>query len=601
MKCFETDIKALRSSKIIIIIFLFISFYNEILAQTWPTGVHDPSSIVKCGDRYWIFATGDGIYAQYSYDMVTWQVGPSPFTKTEFPAWINDYVHGATDADGQPVFHGTFWAPDIIYMNNQYYLYYSCSEWGTMTSTIGCVTNKSLNPEDPDYNWVDVGFLGLYSYQPGVALNVIDPAVTRGGDGNIWMTYGSFNERGMVVTKIDSISGKPLTSTGNIPGTTVANSWTGPYSWDYGEGEGACMVFRNGYYYLFYNKGGCCNGVASSYYVVMGRSLSPKGPFLDKAGQPLVVYGSESGGSVVLQHDDSRVFDDRYYGPGHIGVFRENGTDYITFHYYDPTGYYPSAEANYKGGPTLGLGKLEWGTDGWPVISFDFLEAGYYTLKNVNSNKLLDVQAHNAVNGALLYQYSENQIEDSQKWLFTPLGTGEYTIQSYADENLYVEAAGNNNEELLRLTNQYTGAINQKFRVVQSPNGKILIYPSIQNNVFEIPFAYTFDYQVKLWPNTNHNCQRWIATPFEPSLSVSSENTFTVNMYPNPASNYIQFKGHHIINVDIFNEMGQNIVSYKNQNASEDPIIELSGLSSGIYFVKISGQNGIAFKKLIKK
>ncbi|MEL0455439.1 family 43 glycosylhydrolase [Flavobacteriaceae bacterium SZ-1-7] len=597
MKNFNFKLKALGSPKIVLLMLLFISIYTEVLAQSWPSEAHDPSSIVKCGDRYWYFSTGDAnreisMFAKYSYDMVTWQDGPPPFTPTDFPEWINDYVHGATDSNGQPVFHGIFWAPDIIYMNNQYYLYYSCSEWGTMTSTIGCVTNKSLNPEDPDYNWVDVGFLGLYSYQPGIALNVIDPALSRSNDGKIWMTYGSFNERGMVVTEIDSISGKPKTDAGNIPGKTIANSWTGPNSWDYAEGEGACMVFRNGYYYLFYNKGGCCRGVDSSYYVVMGRSQDPKGPFVDKDGKQMRVYGAESGGTVVFQHDDSRGFDDRYYGPGHIGVFNENGTDYITFHYYQPPSGWPAR---------LGLAKLDWGADGWPFISLDFLEEGYYTLKNVNSNKFLDVQNHNAINGAALYQYSEDQTEDAQKWLFTPLGTGEYTIQSYEDESLYVEAAGNNNEELLLLTNQYTGAINQKFRVVQSPNGQILIYPSIQNNLFEIPFAYTFDYQVKLWPNTNHPCQRWIATKFEPSLSISRKDKFNVTMFPNPALDYIHIKGNNIYGVEIYNELGQKIVSSNTKNASKDYTIEISTLSSGIYTVKIFGENSLAFKKLIKK
>ncbi len=510
--------------KVFSIFSFFIGIYlNPVTAQTWPSGVHDPSSIVKCGDRYWVFGTGDGIYSKFSYDMITWEDGPTPFTKTVFPEWINNYVGGETNTSGESIFHGAFWAPDIIYMNDQYYLYYSCSEWGTMTSTIGCVTNKTLNPEDPDYNWVDVGFLGIWSYQPGLALNAIDPSLCRGHDGKIWMVYGSFNEVGMVVTEIDSVSGKPKTYTGNLPGTTVANSWTGPNSTNYGEGEGACMIYRDGYYYLFYNKGGCCNGIASTYYVVMGRSESPTGPFVDKSGKNMVAYGTKSGGSTVFKHNDLRGEDDRYYGPGHIGVYRENGTDYVSFHYYDPTGYYPSEEANNKGGPTLGHAKLKWDDNGWPSISMDFLDEGIYTLKNANSNKMLDVQDHIIEDGALLYQYSSNSNYDSQKWFFTPLGTGEYIVRSYEDDSQFMEATGTNNAEYLQLTSSYTGAVNQKFRVTQSPNGKTLVYPSIQNNLLEIPYAYTSNYQVKLWSNTNHDCQRWIPTLFEETLSTSNE------------------------------------------------------------------------------
>lgn len=479
--------------------------------QSWPSGVHDPSSIVKDNNTYWIFGTGDGIYSKYSSDMVSWSDGPLPFPNNEFPAWILNYAKTTTDQ-----FDGFFWAPDIIYMNDQYYLYYSCSVWGSMNSCIGVVVNKALNPADPDYEWIDQGDIGIYS--SGGDLNAIDPSVMRGHDGKIWLTYGSFNKDGIVVTEIDSVSGAPLNSTRK----SIANSYTSG-GW-YGEGEGGCLVYHDEYYYLFYNKGGCCNGIASSYYIVMGRSASPLGPFYDQSGKAMRVLGSKSGGTPVLKHDDSRGLDDRYFGPGHFGLYRENGTDYVSFHYYDPNGYYPSEEANYMGGPTLGLAKLDWGEDGWPSISLDFLEDGYYTIKNVNSSKMMDLQGQQVVNGGLLYQYILNESFDTQKWLFSSLGTGEYTISNYADHGLYLEASGADNNEILRVTSNYTGEINQKFRVLESPNKKILIYPSTSDNLMEIPFAYTSDYQIKLWPNTNHNCQRWYADPFVENLVVSATN-----------------------------------------------------------------------------
>lgn len=495
---------------------LILSLSSELFAQSWPAGIHDPSSITKCGDTYWIFGTGDGIVTKYSTDMVTWKEGKTPFTTSDFPAWILKYAKTSTDQ-----FAGFFWAPDIIFMNNKYYLYYSCSVWGTMSSCIGVVVNKTLDPNDADYKWEDMGDIGIHS--SGGYVNAIDPAIMRGHDGKIWLTYGSFNRDGIMVTEVDSVSGKPVSTLR----TSVANSWTGGAS--YGEGEGGCMTYHDGYYYLFYNKGGCCNGIASSYYVVAGRSRSPKGPFLDKNLKKMRIVGAKSGGTVVFKHNDSRGLEDRYYGPGHIGIYKEDGIDYVSFHYYSPNGYYPSAEANYKGGPTLGLAKLVWGDDGWPTISMDFIDKGYYTLKNVNSSKVLDTQSHKETSGSNIYQYNLGTY-DSQKWLFTPLGTGEYTIRSYADSALYIQATGTNNEEYLNLTNNYQGAINQKFRVVKSPNGKILIYPSEKDRLFEIPNASTFSAQVKLWNNTNHNCQRWLATPFLETLSTTlSSADFTYN------------------------------------------------------------------------
>jgi len=514
------DIKLL-----VLFIWLSISAFT-LSAQKWPAGIHDPSSIVKCDDTYWIFGTGDGIYSMYSKDLITWQSGQTPFTKTDFPSWINNYVHGATDSNGNPIFHGGFWAPDIIFMNNQYYLYYSCSEWGTMTSTIGCVTNKTLNPNDPEYNWVDAGFLGIWSYQPGLALNAIDPSVMRGPDGKIWMVYGSFNEQGIVVTEIDSISGKPKTYSGNLPGTSIANSWTGGNR--YSEGEGSSMIYRDGYYYLFYNKGGCCAGIASTYYMVMGRSTNPRGPFYDKAGKPMRLINQSSGGTVVLKHNDDRGTDDRYFGPGHFGMYRENGVDYVTFHYYDPNGYYPNPAVNNQGAPTLGLAKLVWREDGWPSISLYFLDEGVYTIENVLSNKAADVSSHTLSEGAALFQYDADSIYDTQKWIFTSLETGEFTINNYSNPTMYVEAGGTNNATTLSVTSDYTGAVNQKFRTVTSPNGKTIIYPSTKDAVWGLSVATSNDIKLSLRTAANKDYQRWYAYQFDELLALS-ETKLTVD------------------------------------------------------------------------
>ncbi len=512
-------LRMLSSIKLSFRVLLFIGVLLQgigVKSQNWPSGIHDPSSMIKEGSKYWIFATGDGINSKYSTDMVTWSDGPSPFSKIEFPDWILNYAKTETDSFG-----GNFWAPDVIYMNNQYYLYYSCSVWGTMNSCIGLVINKTLDPANPDYEWIDQGDIGIYSpdFSPegtGWNVNAIDPAIMRGHDGKIWMVYGSFNRGGIMITEVDSVTGKPFGTK-----TSIANSWTGS---GYGEGEGGCMFYRNGYYYLVYNKGGCCNGIASSYYMVIGRSLNPRGNFIDKEGKLLRVEGASSGGTILLKHDDNRGLEDRYFGPGHFSIFRENSIDYVSFHYYSPNGYYPSEEANYKGGPTLGLAMLKWGEDGWPVLSFNFIEDGVYSLTNSNSNKVMDIRNHTIDENAYLWQYNSDDTISTQKWLFKSLGTGEYTIQNYADNEMFIEAAGNDNNEILQVTTAFNEAINQKFRIIKDADDRVMVYPSTKDNIFEIPYAYTSDYQIKLWPNTNHACQRWVINSFEVSFSVSAED-----------------------------------------------------------------------------
>ncbi len=143
----------------------------------WAEGdrsVHDPSRIVRCEGRYWLFATGMGISSRHSADTVTWEPGPRVFTNA--PAWT---------AEAVPGFRGHFWAPDVIHLNGRYLLYYSVSTWGSQVSAIGLATNATLNPADPAFGWVDCGV--VVQSRRGDDFNAIDPAVMLASDGRLWL------------------------------------------------------------------------------------------------------------------------------------------------------------------------------------------------------------------------------------------------------------------------------------------------------------------------------------------------------------------------------------------------------------------------------
>ena len=64
-------------------------------AQVAPS--HDPSRMIRNNDgRYWIFTTGDGIFAMSSpnADFSGWRVEPTVFPVGTWPGWINNYVTG---------------------------------------------------------------------------------------------------------------------------------------------------------------------------------------------------------------------------------------------------------------------------------------------------------------------------------------------------------------------------------------------------------------------------------------------------------------------------------------------------------------------------
>lgn len=285
-------------------------------------GVHDPSNIVKVGDRYYTFYTSNGVECAYSTDLCTWRKGSRIFP-SGFPSWITQYV---------PEFGGHFWAPEVVYMNNKWHVYYSCSSFGSRQSAIGLATSPSLtNP-----NWQDQGMV-VYTNNSSNH-NAIDADVMRTSDGKAYLIYGSF-WNGIVMTELDTTTGKPFNRT-NL--TYVAN----------GNPEAGAAIQHGDYYYLFFNRGKCCDGVNSTYQIFVGRSTNPLGPFVDKNGTKT----SSNGGTLILSTRG------RFIGPGHFGLFKEGNYEFMSYHYYD---------ANQNGASKLKISTITW-QDGWPVVNTDF-------------------------------------------------------------------------------------------------------------------------------------------------------------------------------------------------------------------------------------
>ncbi|HEY8935207.1 MAG TPA: family 43 glycosylhydrolase [Cyclobacteriaceae bacterium] len=273
---------------------------------------HDPSTMATSGGRYWIFTTGDGVWCMSSSntDFTDWRAETTPFTKTSWPSWITTYV---------PSFAGTFWAPEVVYVNSQYRLYYSCSTFGSKNSCIGLATASSLTGP-----WTDQGVV-VYS-NSSTSENAIDPAIYAGS----YLVYGSF---------FGGIRLAEISSTGKTRNSTR-------YALASGDCEAPYILKNGSYYYLFINRGACCKGVNSTTYrIQVGRSTSITGPYLDKNGVDL-----NSGGGTNLV-----VTTGRYIGPGHFGY----GQGKVTYHFYD---------GNDSGNAKLRITTLSW-SNGWPVVS----------------------------------------------------------------------------------------------------------------------------------------------------------------------------------------------------------------------------------------
>jgi len=261
-----------------------------------------------------------------SHDHFAWTAGQAVFPTTDYPSWI---------ASAVPGFTGSFWAPDIAYFNNKYHLYYAVSTLGNQTSAIGLVTNPTLDTAAPDYQWTDQG--PVIQSAPGYRYNAIDASIIQTPEGRVWMSFGSYWD-GIYMMELDPSTGMRLST--RVTPTRVADNSSIEASYVYHHGD---------YHYLFVNYDTCCSGVDSTYNIRVARSTNVTGPFVDQDGVGMINSG---GGTLFLGSEE------QYIGPGHIGIFEDQGVDWFGYHYYD---------GNADGAPTYNLRTLLWSDDGWPI------------------------------------------------------------------------------------------------------------------------------------------------------------------------------------------------------------------------------------------
>lgn len=299
------------------------------VAVTGDISTHDPAFVAgKNGDPSFVYSTGNGqvadgnIQIRRSDDGVDWEYVGEVWQ--EKPGWLEVAV---PDVDN-------LWAPELYEHDGTWYLYYSASLFGTNTSVIALATNTTLDPNDAEYEWVDKGQV---ISSVGTDFNAIDPAIVEDDKGTPSMAFGSFSS-GIQLVELEWPSG--LRADDAEP-TLLADRRTAANAI-----EAPALIPHDGYFYLFVSRDFCCRGADSTYNIVVGRSESVAGPYLDANGAELL----DDGGTPLLGTDGSRV------GPGGQSV----SGDILAFHYYD---------ADNAGAFRLGLIPLRW-VDGWPTVSW---------------------------------------------------------------------------------------------------------------------------------------------------------------------------------------------------------------------------------------
>ena len=315
--------------------------YTNPVSKNFADTFADPA-VIKAKNGYWYaygtsdpLREGEGefhtIPIARSKDLVNWRHVGDAFSGPNEISWA------AEDAG--------IWAPDIRYIDGKYYMYYGVTET-TVTpeegdSAIGVATAPT--PKGP---WTDSGapVVGPRRGNGGF-LWTFDSNEFTDSDGTRYLYYGSYNG-GVSVSRLSEDGTRAV---GEPKLVAIDNRYEGSY-----------VVKRNGYYYLFGSSANCCAGPTTGYSVYVGRSRSPKGPFLDKQGQSMTE--PRVGGSIVITPNGNK-----WVGTGHNAIATDlSGQDYFVYHAIDRRDPYLDEPFGINERPML-LDRLDW-VGGWPTV-----------------------------------------------------------------------------------------------------------------------------------------------------------------------------------------------------------------------------------------
>jgi arabinan endo-1,5-alpha-L-arabinosidase len=391
--------------------------------------MHDPS-VIKANGCYYGFSTGfendpqnpSGSILRYktcdSTPATGWQKIGNLWDST--PAWITEKLGGNPP---------NIWAPDVNYFNGKYHLYYAGSRWGTSYAVMGVATASS-----PDGPWTDQGMVTDVNYP-------IDADVVRGGDGRLFISWGSFTGGGVYMHVLDETTGKLSATDNNL--------------WKLSTGmEGASIVRDGAYYYLLGSSGLCCSGTNSTYYTVVGRATSVTGPYYDATGQDLLA-GSKT---VALRGANPRI------AAGGGDVYTDGTSTFFAYHYY---------EAKNNGRETLDIRPMSF-TGGWPIFDVP-LGTTSLALQAKHSSMCLDVWYASTSDGAAVNQGNCNG-NANQVWQLQTSGAG-HKIVSANSSMCLVPQGGSTAAGAVMTQAPCTGATIQQWAVTPTLGG----YTQIKN------------------------------------------------------------------------------------------------------------------------
>jgi arabinan endo-1,5-alpha-L-arabinosidase len=302
------------------------TFANPVLDADFP----DPAVLKAPDGFYYAYAT----QAEREGKMINLQVARS----SDLVAW--EHLGDALPAKpGWASRTQDFWAPHVALHRGRYYLYYSAKPDAALEDKEKGLCLAVATAERPEGPFTDMGRPlecgpGFVNIDP---MSYDDPAT-----GARLLYWGS----GFEPIKVRELAPDRMSFT---PGSKAIDLVHADKATPYRNlVEGAWVVLRGGYYYLFYSGDNCC-GKGIHYATMVARSRSATGPFELQPGTVLEQKG-------------------KWLGPGHNSVIEdEYGESWIVYHAVDADRprTKPADEVNTR--RIMLIDRIVW-TDEWPRV-----------------------------------------------------------------------------------------------------------------------------------------------------------------------------------------------------------------------------------------
>jgi xylan 1,4-beta-xylosidase len=254
-----------------------ITYRNPVIAGDFA----DPS-VIRVGATYYAAGTSSEWGPAYpiytSKNLVDWEyLGPA---FDELPDWTM----------------GSYWAPELFYRNNTFYLYYTARRKSDQKSFIGVASTKDLGKGFKDH-----GIIIEWTNE------AIDAFVVEDKE-KLFITWKAY---GLDKGKEIEILGAELSADGlKVVGKEFSLLKAEAAGWEGGGAEGQAIFKRGNYWFMLYSGNACC-GEKCDYQVGIARAEKLQGPWEKYSGNPML-FGDETwkcpGHGTVVITPDKRYF-----------------------------------------------------------------------------------------------------------------------------------------------------------------------------------------------------------------------------------------------------------------------------------------------------